>query len=236
MNVVVTGASQGLGFELVKQFCRLNPEIRVLAMARSLAKLNQLKEVCIDNFGVEISIMVIDFSKDDFHLDLLNKMPETFSAVDVLINNSASLINKSFLDNNYEDALLLYKVNTLGPYFLTQGLMPLLMKSEYAHVVNISSMGGFQGSSKFPGLSLYSSSKAALSNLTECLAEELKETVVKVNALALGSINTAMLRNAFPGYTSPNSPEVMAKYVCDFAINSGSIYNGKVLPVSNSTP
>jgi len=236
MNVIITGASQGLGFELVKRFCEFDSSISLIAIARSIDKLTNLKMVCKEKFGVDISIIGMDFSQENFHKDVLTLLPDDFNELDILINNSATLINKPFKDNEYKDALLLYKVNTLAPYFLTQALLPLLVRSESAHVVNISSMGGFQGSSKFPGLSLYSSSKAALSNITECLAEELKETSIKVNALALGSINTAMLRNAFPGYVSPNSPEVMAKFVCDFAVNSGAIYNGKVLPVSNSTP
>ncbi|NBG66704.1 SDR family NAD(P)-dependent oxidoreductase [Acidiluteibacter ferrifornacis] len=236
MNVIITGASQGLGFELVLRFCSLYPEVNMMAIARSVDKLNNLKSICKNKYGIDITTEKIDFNSENFHLNIKEKFSKQFDSVDILINNSAILFNKAFPENTYYDALTIYKVNTLAPYFLTQALLPLLKKSVRAHVVNISSMGGFQGSSKFPGLSLYSSSKAALSNITECLAEELLDTSINVNALALGSINTEMLRNAFPGYISPNSPADMASYICDFAVNAGSVYNGKVLPVSNSTP
>jgi NAD(P)-dependent dehydrogenase (short-subunit alcohol dehydrogenase family) len=97
-------------------------------------------------------------------------------------------------------------------------------------------MGGFQGSSKFPGLSLYSSSKAALANLSECWAEELKEYEIKSNCLALGAIDTEMLQNAFPGYKATVSSSEIAVNIVDFALNYGKVMNGKVIPMSENTP
>tara|TARA_R110002049_G_scaffold233229_1_gene406532 strand:- start:561 stop:1271 length:711 start_codon:yes stop_codon:yes gene_type:complete len=236
MNIIVTGASQGVGYELVKYYCDTIDDVSIIAVARSQSKLEALKEECINRYNVSIEIVSFDVSKDDVATSFMKTLPAALEKIDILINNSAALINKPFQDATYSDALYLYKVNTLAPYFITQSILELLKKSPLAHVVNISSMGGFQGSSKFPGLSLYSSTKAALSNLTECLAEELSQTNVKVNALALGSVNTSMLRDAFPDYISPNSPESMAQFIGEFSINCGSIFNGKVLPVSNSTP
>ncbi len=236
MNIIVTGASQGLGYEIVKEFCSTHKEVKILALARNAEKLNQLKVECKQEFNVNISILSIDFSDSSF-IDVLDQsLPKDFTKVDILINNSASLINSTIENMNYKEAEYLYKVNALGPYFLIKSLFSKLKASKIAHVVNISSMGGFQGSSKFPGLSIYSSTKAALSNLTECLAEEFKETNIKVNALALGSVNTEMLRKAFPDFRSPNSPKSIAMFITDFAVNGSKVFNGKILPVSNSTP
>ena len=81
-----------------------------------------------------------------------------------LINNAGSLINKPFLDTSIEDFKAVYNVNLFGVASITRLCVPLLSKN--GHVVNISSMGGVQGSSKFPGLSAYSSSKGALITLT----------------------------------------------------------------------
>jgi NAD(P)-dependent dehydrogenase (short-subunit alcohol dehydrogenase family) len=105
-----------------------------------------------------------------------------------------------------------------------------------SHIVNIGSMGGFQGSAKFAGLSAYSASKAALHNFTECLAEELKERKISVNCLALGSAQTEMLEKAFPGYESPVMAFEMGKYIADFALTGHKFFNGKVLPVAVTTP
>jgi NAD(P)-dependent dehydrogenase (short-subunit alcohol dehydrogenase family) len=97
-------------------------------------------------------------------------------------------------------------------------------------------MGGVQGSSKFPGLSAYSSSKGATVILTELLAEEFKKTGPAFNSLALGAVQTEMLEEAFPGYQAPLNAAQMAEYIVDFALNGHQFYNGKVLPISSSTP
>jgi NAD(P)-dependent dehydrogenase (short-subunit alcohol dehydrogenase family) len=107
---------------------------------------------------------------------------------------------------------------------------------EKTHIVNISSIGGFQGSVKFPGLSAYSSSKAALVCLTECLAEEFKDKNIAFNCLALGAVQTDMLNEAFPGYKAPVSASSMASFVTDFVLKAHHFMNGKIIPVSLSTP
>jgi len=104
------------------------------------------------------------------------------------------------------------------------------------HVVTISSMGGVQGSLKFPGLAAYSSSKGAVITLTELWAEEFKETGPSFNVLAIGAVQTEMLEEAFPGYEAPITAKDMADYILDFALNGQRYYNGKLLQVSSSTP
>src|SRR5208282_5900863 len=100
-------------------------------------------------------------------------------------------------------------------------------------IVNISSIGGVQGSAKFKGLSAYSSSKAALINITECLAEEFKERGIAVNCLALGSVQTEMFSAAFPSFEAALTAEEMANYISEFAVTGNKYFNGKVIPVSN---
>ena len=117
---------------------------------------------------------------------------------------------------------------------LTRIAIPYLQNG--SHVVSISSMGGIQGSMKFAGLSAYSSSKGALITLSELLAEEYKEQGIAFNVLALGSVNTEMLADAFPGYVAPLSAGEMANYIADFALTGNKFFNGKVLQVSASTP
>ena len=104
------------------------------------------------------------------------------------------------------------------------------------HVINISSMGGVQGSSKFSGLSAYSSSKGAVITLTELLSEEYKNTGPSFNVLALGAVQTEMLELAFPGYKAPVSSKEFAEYLLNFALNGHKFYNGKILPISSSNP
>ena len=97
-------------------------------------------------------------------------------------------------------------------------------------------MGGVNFTSKFPGLSLYSSSKAAISILTECLAEELMDLNIRVNAFALGAVQTEMLEKAFPGYESGISSQEMAKFIVNFINSSKNLINGQVIRVAKSNP
>jgi 3-oxoacyl-[acyl-carrier protein] reductase len=156
--------------------------------------------------------------------------------IDILINNAGFLVNKQFEDISNDELKKVYDVNVFAPFKLIQLLLPLLKKSSRAHIVNISSMGGVQGSSKFSGLSAYSSSKAAIASLSECLAEEFKGDHISVNALAIGAVQTEMLSEAFPGYIAPLNPKEMAEYIFKFATEGAKYFNGKIISVSSTTP
>ena len=119
---------------------------------------------------------------------------------------------------------------------MTQLLVDKLINSSNGQVLNIGSIGGVQGSSKYPGLSVYSSSKAAVSILTECLALELKEFNIKVNCLALGAVQTEMLNDAFPGYRAQVSVDQMSEYILNFISNGSLLTNGQIIPVNLSNP
>lgn len=231
MNVVITGASRGIGFDCAMQLASLS-NFRVLALSRNETALQQLQERAIGaNY---LSYLKFDLTNPD--TDALLEAVHKLGGVDILINNAGLLINKTFSELQASDWEQVFKVNILGPAALIRILLPYLEQSNHAHILNISSMGGFQGSSKFPGLSAYSSSKAALSNLTECLAEEFKDKNIAVNCLALGAVQTEMLNEAFPGYKAPLSSEEMASFFVYFATQGHRFFNGKILPVSVSTP
>ena len=152
----------------------------------------------------------------------------------LVINNAGALISKPFSETSLSDFEKVYKTNVFGVAELTRVVVPFMKKE--GHVVNISSMGGVQGSTKFAGLAAYSSSKGAVITLTELLAEEYKTTGPSFNVLALGAVQTEMLAEAFPGYQAPTSALEMANYIFDFALNGHKLYNGKLLQVSSSTP
>lgn len=72
--------------------------------------------------------------------------------------------------------------------------------------------------------------------MSECLAEEWKDTTVRCNCLCLGAVDTDMLREAFPGYVAPVSVGTMGGYIAAFLLDGHNLLNGKVLPLSLSTP
>lgn len=234
MNIVITGASSGVGYEAVLELI-LDTDNAVIALARSEDKLEQLSEIALGlNPDCNLITAKFDIVHGDYVADLIPFIEDRFVNADVLINNAGALINKPFEQITQLDFVEMLQTNLLGHVKMIQHLLPLMRRG--SHIVNIGSMGGYQGSVKFPGLAAYSASKAALHTLTECLALELAEKNIKINCLALGSAQTEMLEKAFPGYRSPIGAAEMGKFIADFALSGHSIFNGKVLPVSVSTP
>lgn len=227
MNVIITGASRGIGFETAQLF--LKNHYQVFCLTRNTETLEALE-------FPNLHIISTDLTSAESIDKAVEIIKSKVNCIDIVIHNAGSIINKPFEKIDYQELEIVYKVNVFAPFYLTQQLLHLLGRHSKAHVVNISSMGGFQGSAKFPGLSAYSSSKAATAGLTECLAEEFKEKNISVNCLALGAVQTEMLEEAFPGYQAPLTPVQMAEYIYDFAIKGNQFYNGKILPVSSSTP
>jgi NAD(P)-dependent dehydrogenase (short-subunit alcohol dehydrogenase family) len=224
-KIIVTGASRGIGFELAQLFAKEGHE--VLALSRNE---NPIKSLGIKN----IHTFPFDIISDADLLKLERFLNENWKRVDVLINNAGALLNKPFLETSKEEFKAVYDVNVFGVAAITKLVIPFMDKN--AHVVTISSMGGVQGSMKFPGLSAYSSSKAAVITMTELWAEEFKEAGPSFNVLALGAVQTEMLEEAFPGYEAPITALEMAAYIKDFALTGNKLYNGKLLQVSSSTP
>ncbi len=224
-NIIVTGASRGIGFELVQLFAKNN--CNVLAVSRNISSLEKLN---LNN----LTALSADISNENDIDKIISYVEEKWKNVAIVINNAGKLINKSFSETSTQDFIDVYKVNVFAVAELTRKIIPFLNTN--SHVVTISSMGGIQGSMKFPGLAAYSSSKGAVITLTELLAEEYKDSKIAFNVLALGAVQTEMLAEAFPDYQAPTTALEMAEYIYNFALTGNKYYNGKVLQVSSSTP
>ena len=224
-NIIITGTSRGIGFELVHLFA--NQGHNVLALSRNARPVNNLH---FEN----ITSLAFDLCKQEDYIKVKDFIDNEWKHVDILINNAGTLLNKPFVETTFQDFEYVYKTNVFGVSEMTRVVIPFMKQN--GHVITISSMGGIQGSIKFPGLSAYSSSKGAVITLTELLAEEYKESGPQFNVLALGAVQTEMLREAFPDYEAPTTALEMATYIHNFALTGNKFYNGKVLQVSNSTP
>ncbi|AEA44378.1 SDR family NAD(P)-dependent oxidoreductase [Fluviicola taffensis] len=220
-TVLVIGASRGIGKELVHQFAA--KDLETFGFARNLqnGSDNKVHSIHLDLLSPTI--------KSDFE-----KAISEIDQIDYLIHNAGFIAVKPFLELTREDIHNCYQVNVLSVMEITQICIPK-MKSG-SHIVMISSIGGFQGSSKFPGLAAYSTSKAALVSLTELLAEEFKNSGISINCLCLGAVQTEMMEEAFPGYKAPHQPAEIAEFIVDFTMNNGKYFHGKIIPVSVSNP
>lgn len=226
-NIVIIGASRGIGKELVQLFAE-DKNNHVIALSRNVEAMSAFDSL------KNVSYSAFDLSSETIAADLTNALSNV-DTVDILINNAGKLVNKPFLELTKADIESCYQTNAVGVMLATQVVVPKMMNSG-GHIVNISTMGAFQGSVKFPGLSAYSTSKAGVVSFTELFAEEFKETKIKMNCLCLGAVQTEMLEEAFPGFEAPLSAKSMATYIHDFASNADQFMNGKILPVSLSTP
>src|SRR6478736_3223625 len=223
-NIIVTGTSRGIGYELALQFA--NAGYQVLALSRKTPQALMEHE--------NITCLSVDLSKEEELGRIINFLSKSWKKVDAIVHNAGAIVVKPFENISSKEFEDIYKVNVFGVAALTQIALPYLEKG--SHVVTISSMGGIQGSMKFAGLAAYSSSKGAVITLSELLAEEYKERGIAFNVLALGAVQTEMLQEAFPGYQAPLSASEMANYIYDFTLTGHKYFNGKVLPVSSTNP
>lgn len=230
-KIIISGASSGIGFETAIELAVKGH--KVLALARSEYKLANLQNIILGiNPLAKINVLVFDIINGNYE-NLQQAIKLKWGTFNILINNAGTLINKSFLETTSADFANMFACNVLGHVNMIKNLYKIMDLN--SHIINIGSMGGFQDSSKFEGLSAYSASKAALHNLTQCFSHELLKYQISVNCLALGSAQTEMLEKAFPNYKSPVMAFEMGQYIANFALMGHKFYNGKILPVALNT-
>jgi len=229
MNIIVNGGTRGIGYEVVI-FLAQNTNNQIIVTGRNEKVLKNLSGRFKNVKSLTIDMSVFDKQAEKFSKQIYGH----FNRVDILINIAGSLITKDFLEITNDEARLMMETNFFGPASLIRILKPVMQAG--SHIVNISSMGGFQGSVKYKGLSYYSASKAALACLTECLAKEFASDMISINCLALGSVQTEMLEEAFPGYKAPLDAKQMAEFISHFALTGHKFFNGKILPVAIGNP
>lgn len=231
MNIIINGGSGGIGREVVLQMAN-DKDNQILFTGRDEERLKEIAALCTNE---NVSYLRFDLSVLEYEAEAVKEQVfNRFSKLDIMINCAGSLVVRDFLEIPDQDARIMMETNLFGPATFIKMLVPLMAKG--SHIVNISSMGGFQGSIKYKGLAYYSASKAALACLTECLAVELAEQGISANCLALGSVQTEMFENAFPGFKAPLQPAEMAGFISYFAVNGNKFFNGKILPVAVSNP
>src|SRR5258705_849960 len=231
MIVVITGAGKGIGYATALQLAA-DKKHTVIAIARkpdALAKLKAESNSSIQNITFDLK------NYKDISSTLIPEIKKNVKQVDVLINNAGVLVKKNLTELSAADIEESFSVNVFSHMLLIKELIPM-MEGRQSHIVNIASMGGVQGSVKFAGLSAYSSTKAALVNLSETLAVELNEKNISVNAIAFGSVQTEMFGEAIPNVKAGLSVQDDAEYLADFSLSGQKYFNGKVLQISTSTP
>lgn len=231
MNIIINGATRGIGKEVALKLAGEKSN-SVLITGRNHKALSEIASLPLSGkiipFRLDISVF------KDYEKEFIKTVSSHFDIVDILINMAGSLISKNFSDFTSVESRQVMETNFFGPASVTRVLLPFMRKG--SHIVNITSMGGFQGSAKYKGLSWYSASKAALSCLSECLAEEFREEGIIVNCLALGSVQTEMFEEAFPGNKAPVDAVEMGELISEFSMKGSKFFNGQIIPVAFNNP
>mgnify|MGYP001302214260 FL=1 len=222
-TIIVTGASRGIGHEIVKIAEKKGH--RVYSISRNIKALK--------DYSFKYPRQV-DLANEDSIDKFSSEVKNDGVKVDALINNAGAFLNKPFEKISKKEFEYIFQVNVFGLSSITRKVLPIV--NSKGHIVNITSMGGINGAAKFTGLSAYSSSKGAVNILTELLAEEYKEKGPSFNALAFGAVQTEMLEEAFPGLKAPISAKEIADFILDFSLQGQKYFNGKIIPVSSTTP
>ena len=222
-TIIVTGASRGIGHEIVKIAEKKGH--RVYSISRNIKALK--------DYSFKYPRQV-DLANEDSIDKFSSEVKNDGVKVDALINNAGAFLNKPFEKISKKEFEYIFQVNVFGLSSITRKVLPII--DSKGHIVNITSMGGINGAAKFSGLSAYSSSKGAVNILTELLVEEYKEKGPSFNALAFGAVQTEMLEEAFPGLKAPISAKEIADFILDFSLQGQKYFNGKIIPVSSTTP
>jgi NAD(P)-dependent dehydrogenase (short-subunit alcohol dehydrogenase family) len=229
MNIIINGGSRGIGKE-VALFLAKDNDNKVIVTGRNGKALKVLADSSPNIHAIEADLSLADELESTFRDKILTR----FKKVDILINMAGALVSGEFMKTKDKDARLMMETNFFGPAAVIRIVKPLMNKG--SHIVNISSMGGFQGSVKFNGLAWYSASKAAIASLSECLAVEFAASGISINCIALGAVQTEMLEEAFPGYKAPVQAGEIAPFIAYLALNGHKFMNGKIIPVAVNNP
>jgi short-subunit dehydrogenase len=198
--IVVTGGGSGMGRELVLNL--LSKGAAVVAIDINGASLEETT-VLAGNKKDSLTTFVVDITNKIAVEELLNNTVSKYGFVDGIINNAGVI--QPFIKVNelsYEAIERVMNVNFYGTLYMSKAFLPHLLTRPEAHIVNVSSMGGFL---PVPGQTIYGASKAAVKLLTEGLNSELRDTNVHVTVVFPGAVNTNITKNSGLKMNTPSS-------------------------------
>jgi NAD(P)-dependent dehydrogenase (short-subunit alcohol dehydrogenase family) len=196
-TALITGAGRGIGRTTAIMFAEQGADL--ILIARTALQLDETAALCKTiNSAVRVLSVPTDLA-DLRQIDRLFAMiDERGMTVDILINNAAVFASGRSSEFPIDRFQHLLDINLLAPYYLCQKAMPMMDKKRWGTIVNVSSLSGCFGVTKFPGFGAYNISKYGLWGLTEILALENKERNIRVNQISLSGVDTQMFKQAAP--------------------------------------
>jgi len=220
-NCLITGATGGLGKEIVKEFAKNG--CNLFLTGRNNEKLNSLKNE-LKNYENEIKIDFehADLSDVDDIQKLIDKTKKVFSNIDILVNCAGIFPVKLLSDSTVEDFEKCFSVNVKAAFILSKEFSQEMISKKWGRIINIASSGAYNGRSK---TTIYRASKHALLGLSRSLHSELKEHNVRTFCVSPGPIKTSMghdiIKNEnpdekFDSFMNPNEVAEFIVYLISF--------------------
>lgn len=211
---LITGGGRGIGAATAEALARKGAE--VIIASRTEAEL-VATVAALRTAGLKATALVLDVADEAQVEAAFDRITREQGRLDMLVNNAAMLLSGPFAEMAVSDWDRLLAVNLRGAVLCARQAFRL-MRERGGSIVNVSSLGGVSGTDKFPGYAAYTVSKFALTGLTEALAAEGRDCGIRVNGVAPGAVDTAMLRQAAPHLRTRTVPADIAKviaFLCD---------------------
>jgi len=210
-SALITGAGRGVGRATAILFAEEGANL--ILIARTAGELEETERLCLKN-STNIFTRTIDLARESQIDNLIGKLPDDFTPIDILVNNASRFDSGPMSEYSIDDLKMMLQVNLLAPFYLSQKVIAMMNKETGGSIVNVSSFSGCFGVEKFPGFGAYNISKYALWGLTEILALEGKEKNIRVNQIAPSGVDTQMFREAVPPGVEPDlTPEEVARQI-----------------------
>jgi NAD(P)-dependent dehydrogenase (short-subunit alcohol dehydrogenase family) len=188
---IVTGASQGLGFEIAKKYLEAGANLLVCARGDTLLDQAALKLKSIAGTGQSVVALPADISNPIDAAALVDGALREFGRLDILVNNAAIAGPSGAIENvDWKEWVRTIEINLLGSVLMSRSVLPHFKRAQRGKIIQLSGGGA---TSPLPMLSAYAASKAAIVRFVETLAEETRPYGIDVNAIAPGALNTRML-------------------------------------------
>lgn len=186
MNVVITGASQGIGKAIAERYAKEGASL--FLASRNMDKTAAWQREIQDKYGCSISTYNADLSVREQVLAFADAVLGAWDRVDVLVNNAGSFVPGSVYNEPEGQLEKMIEMNLYSAYHLTRKLLPLMMQRRQGHIFNICSIAALKA---YPAGGSYSVSKYALEGFSKNLREEMKPFGIKVTSVHPGAVYTA---------------------------------------------
>jgi len=215
--VIVTGASRGIGRATAELFA--NRGARVALFARTKVEVARMLSI------------VGDASEEKDVDRLFTECESRLGPCDILVNAAGMIDPESLVKTSVTRWDRMFAVNVRSIFLTCRRALPSMLKRKGGAIVNVASISGVVGPEKFPGFVSYCASKAAVIELTEALAVEVKGEGVRVNCVSPGSVDTKMWAQASGGAPADMTADEVAKTILFLATDASRPMNGQNLNV-----